>query len=207
MTSQPHTPPHRLAVVGLILALIAVAACNGTGIGAPRSPATPTSPSATPSGLTRQTPSQDFLAIVKPSVTLGIRLDAQLQDMLVTGSGLQAANLLYPWIEAIVQTQFQVAGVAWPPQVTNDLTIWLLDDNAVANDIRGVLYIPAGDLSAWYQHEERDVSATGAALNVVRTDLGLPLTVTDAAPRPAVEASSPGRHHHDVVPFPLAAPR
>jgi hypothetical protein len=136
-------------------------------------------------------PGQDFLAVVNPSVTLGIRLDDQLQNMVVTGSGLQAANLLYPWIDAIERTHFQVAGVAWPRQVTNDLTIWLLDDTAVANDIEGVLYIPTGDLSPWYQGEENAVSVDRSALNVVRADLGVPLAVTDTAPRPAVAASQP----------------
>jgi hypothetical protein len=192
MTSRPLTSPHRLGVVGLSLVLTVVSACSRNGIATAPSAAGPTSTGATPSVLASQSnPGQDFLAIVSPSVTLGIRLDDQLQNMVVAGSGLQAANLLYPWVDAIERTHFQVAGVAWPHQVTNDLTTWLLDDSAVANDIEGVLYIPTGDLAAWYQGEEKDVSADRAALNVVRADLSVPPAVTDTAPRPAVAASHP----------------
>jgi hypothetical protein len=131
-----------------------------------------TSRSSTSTAVTKAEAGKQYLTIAAPLNATAKQVFASIKD---SDNGQQVATKAKPLVAALNTANHQLITLASDyPTASSDLKALVKDDSALVADLTDVANVNGLSESSWAQQVSRDESQDAAAVNIVRSDLGLP---------------------------------
>jgi hypothetical protein len=164
---------------------VAVAGCGGSTktVTAPapatQAPAATATPSATASAMTKEQAAHAYLTAVAPADAIGKAFFAKAKAWPDSTSGSQAASDAKPYVQAITDLRTKLLDLAKAyPAAATDLKAMVNANAPVQGDLAGLANVDGLSESSWGQQFATDASKMSSAIDIVRSDLGLPAAPT-----------------------------
>ena len=161
-----------------LLGLACLTGCGGSSTanspGVDSVPSVPTTDTSTAAAPDLHKLAQTYLRIVAPANSVVTTFRKKAADWNDNTTNPQAAKEAAPVIAAFEKADNELLRVDWPPATAVDVKALVTADGALIGDLNALENVDLLSAGNWANQFSQDAGKVSAAVNIVRSDLGLP---------------------------------